>query len=246
MCQPGWEGGALGKNGYGCTCGWVLLLLTWNCPNIVHRLYPKTKSYKKLNWFSRRASKMKSGTQMCFIHFKANWDFNSCFKIKFPFLHYVNLKYIHPSACVQLPVCKLGNQKFLSEQPVVRSSWCSLPVGPGSFWSREISPCGTESRVRGRWAWGAGSLVQSSWGCRYRTPVRAGSLGTRLRPHLPSFCFQTAGGLLCPPLLGHHRLRKSWSPDVLAIPPRAGVSFLRAKCPPRFPTKLFPESMSAD
>ena len=38
----------------------------------------------------------------------------------------------------------------------------------------------------------------------------------------------------------------SWSPDMLAIPPRAGVSFLRVKRPPRFPAKLFPESTSAD
>lgn len=42
-----------------------------------------------------------------------------------------------------------------------------------------------------------------------------------------------------PPLPGHHRLRNSCSPDVLGIPPRAGVSFLRAKCPPCFPPKLF-------
>ena len=178
---------------------------------------------------------MKSGTQMCFIHFKANWDFNSCFKIKFPFLHYVNLKYIHPSACVQLPVCKLGNQKFLSKQPVVRSSWCSLPVWPGSFWSREISPCRTESRVRGCWAWGAGSLVQRGRGCGCRTPVGAGQPGDTLEATPAKLLFPDYRGADAPPLLGHHRLRNSWSPDVLAIPPRA-----QSKASSTFPSKAVP------
>ena len=43
MCEPGWEG-SWGENGYTCTYGWVLPLLTWNYHNIVNQLYPSTKS----------------------------------------------------------------------------------------------------------------------------------------------------------------------------------------------------------
>lgn len=76
-------------------------------------------------------------------------------------------------------------------------------------------------------------------------PGWAGQPGDTLEAIPAKLLFLDCKGADAPPLAGHHRPRNSWSPDVLAILPRARVSFLRAKSPPRFPTKLFPESLSA-
>lgn len=76
-------------------------------------------------------------------------------------------------------------------------------------------------------------------------PGWAGQPGDTLEAIPAKLLFLDCKGADAPPLAGHHRPRNSWSPDVLAILPRARVSFLRAKRPPRFPTKLFPESLSA-
>ena len=46
VCQPGWARG-LGENGYMYVYGWLCFLSTWNYHNIVHRLYPNTKSSKQ-------------------------------------------------------------------------------------------------------------------------------------------------------------------------------------------------------
>ena len=45
MWQPGWEM-SLGENGYINMNGWVLLLVTWNCHNIVNQLYSNIKKLR--------------------------------------------------------------------------------------------------------------------------------------------------------------------------------------------------------
>ena len=64
MWQPGWEG-SLGENGYMYMYGWVPSLSTWNYDNIVTRLYPNTKYFYFLIYFSEQ-NRQKSISEVLF------------------------------------------------------------------------------------------------------------------------------------------------------------------------------------